>query len=55
MSEDKEILQLAKEIKNEKAREWRRNNKDKVKVINQRYWLKKAKKLKEELESKGEK
>lgn len=34
---------IIREIKNEYAREWRRKNKDKVKEINDRYWLKKAK------------
>lgn len=47
MVKDKELVLLAKEIRNKKAREWRKNNKDKVRAINQRYWLKKAKELKE--------
>lgn len=46
-----ELKQLAKQIKNQKAKEWRDKNKDKVKAINERYWLNKAK-LK--LEQKGE-
>ena len=47
MEEDIELLNLAKKIRNEKAKEWRNKNKDKVKAINQRYWLNKAKKIKE--------
>lgn len=38
------IEELARKIKNQKAKEWRDNNKDKVKEINRRYWLNKAKK-----------
>ena len=45
------LQELAKKLKNENAREWRRKNKDKVKAINQRYWINKAKKLKEEEKS----
>lgn len=33
---------LVKQIKNQKAKEWRAKNKDKVKAINKRYWEKKA-------------
>ena len=44
MNSKKELILLAKEIRNKNAREWRRKNKDKVKAINQRYWLKKAEK-----------
>ncbi len=42
---------MIKKLKNQKAKEWRDRNKDKVKEINQRYWINKAKK---ELEKKGE-
>ncbi|MBE5805809.1 MAG: phosphatase [Clostridiales bacterium] len=36
-------------MKREKAKEWARKNKDRIKEINKRYWLKKAKeKLAEE-------
>ena len=49
MEENKELLEMAKKIKNEKSKEWARKNKDKVREINKRYWLKKAKeKLAEE-------
>ena len=36
------IKLLAKQIKNQKAKEWRDKNKDKVREINKRYWEKKA-------------
>ena len=39
------IEELARKIKNQKAKEWRDNNKDKVKEINKRYWINKAKSL----------
>lgn len=45
---EEQIIKLAKEIKNKKAKEWREKNKDKVKAINQRYWINKAKKQLEE-------
>ena len=48
MSEEEKMIELAKKIKNKKAREWARNNKDKVREINKRYWLKKAKEILEE-------
>ena len=49
MEENTELLEMAKKIKNEKSKEWARKNKDKVREINKRYWLKKAKeKLAEE-------
>ena len=44
MQEFKKLEELARQIKNQKAKEWRDNNKEKVKEINKRYWLKKAKK-----------
>ena len=44
MNESKDIVNLAKELKNQKAKEWRAKNKDKVREINKRYWLNKAKK-----------
>lgn len=34
--------EIVKQIKNQKAKEWRDKNKDKVKDINKRYWEKKA-------------
>lgn len=42
---NEELEQKAREIKNKKAREWRAKNKDKVKEINHRYWLKKAREI----------
>ena len=48
MNEEAKMIELAKKIKNKKAREWARNNKDKVREINKRYWLKKAKEILEE-------
>ena len=38
------VEEIARKLKNQKAKEWRDNNKDKVKEIQKRYWLKKAKK-----------
>lgn len=38
------IEELARKIRNQKAKEWRDNNKDRVREINKRYWLNKAKK-----------
>lgn len=46
--EIQELVKEAKEQKNQYNREWRKNNKEKVKAINQRYWIKKAQKLREE-------
>ncbi len=47
----KNIEEVAKQLRNQKAKEWRDKNKDKVKEINKRYWLNKAKK---ELEQRKE-
>ena len=44
-----EIEEMARRLRNEKAKKWRDNNKDKVKEINKRYWINTAKK---ELEKK---
>ena len=41
---------IVRQLKNQKAKEWRDNNKEKVLEINRRYWLKKAKKVLEEKE-----
>ena len=49
MNTQAELETLAKQLRNKKAQEWRNKNKLKVKEINKRYWLKKAK---EELEKK---
>lgn len=48
MNEEKELNEIVAEMRREKARIWRKNNKDKVKEINKRYWLKKAKRVLEE-------
>ena len=45
MKESKEIEELARKLRNEKAKEWRDNNKEKLKEINKRYWIKRAKKM----------
>lgn len=37
-----ELSNKAKELQREYYRKWRANNKEKLKEINQRYWLKKA-------------
>lgn len=47
-----EIKEVARKIRNEKIREWRAKNKDKVRASNKRYWEKKAR---EYLEKEGEK
>lgn len=39
------IEEIARQLRNKKVREWRKNNKDKVKEINHRYWIKQAEKL----------
>ena len=43
MDNDEKLDSIVTELKREKARIWRKNNKDKVKEINKRYWRKKAK------------
>ena len=48
MDKEKELNEIVAEMRREKARIWRKNNKDKVKEINKRYWLKKAKQVLEE-------
>ena len=53
MEDEEKMAELAKKLKNEKAKEWARKNKDKVREINKRYWLKKAKKVLKENENKG--
>lgn len=40
----------AKEARNKYMREWRAKNKDKVKVIQERYWKKKGREIKENYE-----
>lgn len=39
-----EIEEMVRKLKNEKAKQWREKNKDKVKEINKRYWINRAKK-----------
>lgn len=46
-----ELLEIARKMRNQKAKEWRDKNKDKIREINKRYWLNKAKK---QVEMKGE-
>ncbi len=47
----KSIEEIARQLRNQKAKEWRNKNKEKVKEINKRYWINKAKK---ELEKRKE-
>lgn len=48
MDNETELNEIVAEIRREQARIWRKNNKDKVKEINRRYWLKKAQKILDE-------
>ena len=43
----KKVEELARKLRNEYAKEWRDNNKGKVKKIQERYWINKAKKIME--------
>jgi len=52
MENDVQLQDIAKKLRNEKAREWRLKNKEKIKEINKRYWLKRAKEYLEK-ETKG--
>lgn len=54
MENKEELKKIVAEIRNEKARIWRKNNKEKVREINERYWLKKAKKILEERNNESE-
>lgn len=54
MEENQNVEELAKKLRNQKAKEWARNNKDKVREINKRYWLNKAKKELAKRENKEE-
>ena len=47
----KSIEEIARQLRNQKAKEWRNKNKEKVKEINKRYWINKEKK---ELEKRKE-
>ena len=40
--ENEELIKMAKKLEAEYHKQWRAKNKDKVKEINQRYWLNKA-------------
>ena len=53
-NEEKQLNEIANEIRREKAKIWRANNKEKVKEINKRYWLKKAKQVLEERKKESE-
>lgn len=46
---------LARKLRNKKAKEWREKNKEKVREINKRYWLNRAKKVLESEEQKNDK
>lgn len=54
MENKQNVEELAKKLRNEKAKEWARKNKDKIKEINKRYWLKKAKEKLAEENKEGE-
>ena len=45
---NKDIEEFARKLRNQKAKQWRDNNKDKIKEINKRYWINKAKKIMKE-------
>ena len=45
-----ELEEMARKLRNEKAKKWRDNNKEKVKEINKIYWLNKAKQVLEKKE-----
>ena len=51
---EKELKEKARLARNRYAREYRRNNPEKIKAINERYWIKKALEL-EAREKKAEK
>lgn len=46
--QNSELEKEAKRLEAEYHRKWRAENKEKVKAINKRYWLKKAQKSKEQ-------
>lgn len=45
LTQDKQTSFSAEEARRAYQREWRKNNKDKVKAIQNRYWAKKAAKM----------
>lgn len=47
LKETESVQETIRKLKNQKAKEWRDKNKEKVKAINQRYWINKAKKIME--------
>ena len=51
---EKELKEKARLARNRYAREYRRKNPEKIKAINERYWVKKALKL-EAIQKKAEK
>lgn len=51
MEKNNNIEEVARNIRNQKIREWRARNKEKVKEANKRYWEKKAREF---LQEKGE-
>ena len=54
MEENKELYDMARKLKNQKSKEWARKNRDRIKEINKRYWLKKAKEKLAEQKNKEE-
>ena len=53
---EKELKEKARLARNRYAREYRRKNPEKIKAINERYWIKKAKALElEAIQKKAEK
>lgn len=49
---EEELEAIAKKLRNQKAKEWRDKNKDKLKEINHRYWINRAKKYLQEQKKK---
>lgn len=45
MATDKEIQEKAAEMRKEYLRKWRKNNPDKIKAAQQRYWQRKAQQM----------
>lgn len=43
----KTLDELAKEVRREYFREWRKKNPEKVRAMNQRYWQRRAQKMNE--------
>ena len=51
---EKEIREQMRAAMREYKREWRKKNPDKVKAANERYWIKRAMKMRAEQEAKNE-